>query len=443
MKREFLACLAASIVALPVVVCEVALAQDTGPAPTPELYELILELGLQHSDNRARTDPPGSSETVLVPRMILDLSRAGQRVSLRAAGHADLRLPLDGPFDNEFQANLAGRMNWHLIEESLDWIVENVTSGAPLDLTGQDTPDNRQQTNVFSTGPRWNIRPAAAWSGLLDARYIHSYAEDSDAFNSDRLALAARALRRLGGGRQFSAGVEAAEVRYREDEFSTSDYQRLDLVGRYRATRADFDLDIAAGRTRIDLDRGDRFEGNLVRLRLIRTIDDRHTLVASAGHELSDSVRQLAADIEQLDIPIAGNRRLPIGNEFYVLDNVSLGWRYRLDRLEGSLTVAWRDYQFEVDPVLDNEEHAIDLGMTWRLTPTMAIDGIIGAEQRRFGISDRRDTDARLSLFLVRQFNPRWSGRVGAVRHQRDSNFPGEDSRENIVAIYLAYHAGR
>ena len=441
MKYVTLFCLASIVTMMLAVFCEVTFAQDPGTAP--EFYELTLELGLEHSDNRARTDPPGSSETAVVPRMTLDMSRSGQRVTLRAAGHADLRLPQDGPFDNEFRANLAGRLNWHLIEESLDWIVENVTSGAPLDLTDQDTPDNRQQTNVFSTGPRWIIRPAAPWSGLLDARYIHSYAEDSDAFNSDRLALGARALRRLGGGRQLSAGVEATEVRYREDEFASADYQRYDLVGRYRARRAALDMDIAAGRTRIDLDRGEQFEGNLVRLRLVRTIDDRHTLVASAGHELSDSVRQLAADIEQLDLPIAASRQLPIGNEFYVLDNVSLGWRYRQALLDGSVTVAWRDYQYELDPLLDIEEQAIHLGLTWRLDPTMALEGGIGLDRRRFRITEQRDTDARLSLFLVRQFNPRWSGRIGAVHFRRDSNIVGEDSRENIVAVYLAYHAGR
>lgn len=424
------------------VVCEATFAQDTGPVATPKLYELDLELGLEHSDNRARTSPRGSSETALVPRAIVDLTRSGQRLSTRVAGHAEQRLPLHGPFGNDFQANLAARLNWHLVEESLDWIVENVAAGSPIDLTGQMTPENRQQTNVFSTGPRWVLRPAAAWSGLFDARYIHSYAEDSDAFNSDRLALAARAVRRLGGGRQVSIGVEAAEVWHRDDEFSTADHQRLDLVGRYRTTRADFDLDIAAGRTSIDLDSGERLEDHLVRLRLIWTLDDHHRLVASAGHELSDSVRQLAADIDQLDLPVGGNPRLRIGNEFFVLDSLSVGWRSRFGRLDGSATVAWRDYQFELDPLLDVEELGIHLGLTWRLAPTLALDGGVGVERRHFRLDDQRDTDAWASLFLVRRFNPRWSGRVGALRHQRDSNIPGESSRGNVVAVYLTYHAG-
>jgi hypothetical protein len=443
MKHTFTIYLAAIVAMMLAVVCEVTFAQDPGPVATPELYELDLELGLEHGDNRSRTSPRGSGETALLPRLIVDLSRAGRYTTLRVAGHAEQRLPLHGSFGTNFQANMAGRLNWHLIEGSLDWIVENVASGSPQDLTGQDTPENRQQTNVLSTGPRWVLRPAAAWSGLFDARYIHSYAENSDDFNSDRLALAARAVRRLGGGRQLSAGVEASEVRYRDDEFSSADYQRLDLVGRYRATRADLDLDIAAGRSRIDLDRGERLEENLLRLRLILSIDDRHRLVASAGHELSDSVRQLAADIEQLDLPVAGNRRLQIGNEFYVLDSIYLGWHSRVGRFDGSVTVARRDYQFELDPMLDVEEQSIDLGLTWRLDPTMALEGVVGLERRRFRLEDQRDTDARASLFLVRRFNPRWSGRVGAMRYQRDSNILGESSRENIVAVYLTYHAGR
>ena len=443
MKHGILICPATIVVVMLAAVCELTFAQGSGRTATPELYELTLELGVQHSDNRPRTDPPGPSETALVPRAILDLSRSGHRMSLRAAGHVEQRIPLDGPFGNEFLANMAARLNWHLIPESLDWVVENVTSGAPRDLTEQDTPENRQHTNVFSTGPQWTIRPAAPWSGLLDMRYIHSYAEDSDAFDSDRVALTARALRRLGGGRLLSAGVEATGVRYHEDEFAAEDYDRLDLVGRYRTTRAELDMDIAAGRTRIDVDRGERFERNLVRLRLIWNIDDRHRLVTRAGHELSDSVRQLATGIEQLDLPLAVNRWLPVGNVIYVFDHVSLGWLFRHDFLDTSLTVASRDYQFELDPLLDFEDHAINLGLIWRLGRTMALESELRLQQRRFQRDSRRDNDGRLSLFLTRQFNPRWSGRIGAVHFQRDSNIVGQDSRENIVAVYLAFHAGR
>lgn len=431
------------LIMLLAAVSEVASAQDADPLARPELFELDLDLGLEHSDNRARTSPRGSSETALVPRAIVDLFRSGDRVTTRLAGYVEQRLPLDGSFGNDFQANIAGRLNWHLIEESLDWVVENVASGTPLDLTAQDTRENRQQTNVFSTGPRWIVQPARPWSGLFDARFIHSYAEDSAAFNSNRVLLAARAVRRLGGGRQLSAGVEATEVRYRNSAFSTSDYQRLDLVGRYRTTRDGFDLDLAAGRTRVELDRGGNLEGNLVRLRLIWSVDDRHRLVASAGHELSDSVRQLAADIDQIDLPVSGNRQLQVGNEYYLLDHIALGWRSRMGLLDGTVTVAWRDYQFELDPLLDVEEHGLDLGLSWRLDQTMALEAGFGLERRRFRVTEQRDTDARVALFLVRRFNPRWSGRVGAVRHQRDSNILGQSSRENVVAVYLTYHAGR
>lgn len=422
---------------------ELAQAQESGPATRPELFELDLELGLEHSDNRARTSPRSSDETALVARALLDLYRSGDRLTLRAAGHLDQRVPLHGPFDRDFQANLGARLNWHLIDDSLDWIIENVASGLPIDVTGQLTPDNRQQTNVFSTGPRWVFRPGEAWSGLFDARYIHSHAEDSTTFNSDRLALAARLVRQIGGGRQVSLGAEASEVWYRDEAFDEADYQRLDLVGRYRASRPELDWDIAIGRSRIDLDRGERLEGNLARARMIWSPDERHRLVLSASHELSDSVRQLAADINQLELPIAGNRRLRVGNEFYVLDTAAAGWRTRLGAVDGSVNLAWRDYQFELDPTLDVEEHGLALGLIWRMSNSFELDAQVGLERRHFRVDDQRDTDVWASLFLGRRFNPRWSGRVGTLRHQRDSNLLGGNSRETIVAVYLTYHAGR
>ncbi|MEE4303041.1 MAG: hypothetical protein V2J19_02715 [Wenzhouxiangella sp.] len=410
------------------------------PAPA---FVLDLELGVEYSDNRGRFDPPGPDDTLLIPRLVLDLSRTGRRWQARAQGFAEYRHSLENEFDDEFRANLATLIDWILVPESLIWTFQDVASVEPINLFAVDAPDNLQQTNVLVTGPAWRIRAGTAWEALLDARFIHSYAEEIDGFNSERMSAAARLMRRMTPTRNASLGVEFTDVSYRESPSDLNDYERFDTFARLTSTQARTELDVAAGYTWIEPDHLGSTSSPLLRVAIDWRLLERGGLRLSARHELSDSVRQLTTAIDAIDLPVSHTTRLPVGAELYELDEAELGWYQATERFEWSLAPAWRDYEFATDADLDYREFGGTFLGSWRITPLMILRARVEVERRRFDIDQRRDTDYHGSLFLSRSFTPRWSGRVGAIRHERDSTAPGEDSRENIVAVFVTYHAGR
>lgn len=406
-------------------------------------YVLDLELGVEYSDNRGRFDPPGPEDTALIPRLVLDLSRTGRRWQARAQGFAEYRYSIENEFDDEFRANLATLVDWILVPESLSWTFQDVASVEPINLFAADAPDNLQQTNVLATGPVWRIRPGAAWEALLDARFIHSYAEEIDAFNSERVSAAARLMRRLAPTRNASLGVEFTDVGYREPPTDLNDYERFDTFARLTSVQARTEWDLAAGYTWIEPDHLDSTSSPLLRIAIDWNVVERGGLRLTARHELSDSVRQLTTSIDAIDLPVSHSTRLPVGAELYQLDEAELGWYQTLERGEWSISPTWRDYEFETDSDLDYREVGGAFVSRWQLGPLTAIQARVEIERRRFDIDRRRDTDYQGSVFVSRDFSPRWSGRVGAIRNERDSTAPGEDSRENIVAVFVTFHAGR
>jgi hypothetical protein len=405
-------------------------------------YRLNLELGLLRTDNPLGNSPRGPGDTLLVPRAEFDLHRLGQRWQARGSGYLEYRFALDNVADDEFRANLVAALDWNLLPGSLDWVFHNVASVEPIDFLASDSARNLQQTNVFTTGPTWQIRPQAAWGGLLDARYTHAYAEQTDDFNSDRISLSGRLLHRFDDTRQLSIGAELTEARYR-DVADDADYRRLDLVARYHARAARGEWEVAAGHTRIDPDQGASLSAPLLRFRLFWAYDDRQELRLLALHEFSDSTRQLSGEIDQVGLPFTTVSRLPIGAELYRLTSIEPSWHYRHARGDITIRPFYRGFDFEFAPETDFRERGVDLMGSWRLQPLTTLSASLGMDRRRFQSEQRRDTDLRASLFLARRFAPRWSGRLGLVRYQRSSNIEAADSREMVLAVYLSFHAGR
>lgn len=406
-------------------------------------YLLDLELGAEYSDNRGRFDSDGPDDTAIIPRLVLDLFRSGSLLEARIQGSAEYRNSIDNAFDDELRANLATLVDWNIVDDSLTWTFQDVASVEPINLFAVDAPDNLQQTNVFVTGPTWVVRPGAAWEVLLDARFIHSYAEEVDDFNSERLSGAARLLRRMTPTRTVSAGVEVTDVGYRNPPSDLNDYERLDATVRLTSAQARVEMDLAAGYTWIEPDFLNDTASPLLRLAIDWSVSDQTALRLAARHELSDSVRQLATSIDALDLPISSESRVPVGAELYELDEVELGWHSSHQRGDWSIIPVWRDYEFETETQLDYREFGGALAGNWRVSPVLTVQGRLEAARRRFDLDQRRDTDYHGSLFLSRRFSPRWSGRIGAVRHERDSNAQGADSVENIAAVFVTFHAGR
>ncbi|MFU8831116.1 MAG: hypothetical protein ACNA7J_03060 [Wenzhouxiangella sp.] len=402
-------------------------------------YDLQLELGLEHRDNPLRSEPRGASDTFLVPRATFNLFRLGALWEARGDGFVEYRQSLENTISDEFWANLAAVVDRE-ITPGLEWTFQNVARVEQVDLLAPETEENRQQTNVFITGPNWRIRPRGAWGGALSARYLNSYAEETDEFKSNRFGATGALVRRFDANRQASLGAEFMEVRFTDDD--AFDYRRHDLIGRYDSTQARLELNLAAGYTSIDPDEGSTLTEPLGRVRAIWSVDDRRSIQALAVHELTDSVRHLADEIDQIEVPFLGGPRLPVGPQIYRLSSIEVGWNQRHDRLRWSVTPFYHDFDFPRTVGADFEELGVNFAATLNLARRMSVRTALRVERREFSVNNQRDTDIRASAFLNRRFNPRWSGRIGVVRLERDSNVDGADSRDNMVMLYLTFHAG-
>ncbi len=406
-------------------------------------FRYTLWAGLELSDNRLRSDTQRESEVLSIPQLDFSLHRSTDRLRARGDGVLRIEHSLRGSADLRVRARLGLMLDWSLLPQRLYWTFQNAASVAAIDPLAADGADNRQQTNVFLTGPVLTVGNPDGWSSRMEARAARASAEESGDFDHDRYTVAASLLRRSDAVRTWSLGVEHGDIRFDRNS-RRADFQRQDVLVSYDHQLPQLGLNLVVGHTWIDRVAADRLSNELLRASLRWPVNDSNTLHLDYVDELSDSGRDLVMGIDARDRLLRETRRVLIGPDLHRLRNLELQWTQRGIRSEWSLTSFVREYDYLDTPeVMERDAQGLRLAAFLRLTPTMILHGDVATAQYRFEAPDRRDRDSHMTLSVERLLDPRWSVRVGLGRFQRSSDFAGADYREHVVTLFLVYAHGR
>lgn len=207
--------------------------------------------------------------------------------SARALAQAEYRDYQDDIFSDEAVYYLSSSMLWTISPQRFTWSLEDAYEQVRIDTTQADTPANRANVNVFSTGPDIYIRFTPINTLALGARAGNVYTGSADVDN-DRFSSSARWLYQATSSSTYSLNFQLQDVNY-EDSVRNDDFTRHDLFLRadYRPSRSQYVLD--AGISQINLDRGNDADGSLVRLSWTRQLTPESSFGMSATGEFSDT----------------------------------------------------------------------------------------------------------------------------------------------------------
>jgi hypothetical protein len=407
------------------------------------LYE--LELGGYWSDNRALTTPKSDPGFVLLPRLSFNLFRQGGRIEAQARGMAEYYQWLEDPGDGDLRLRLALAADGAIVPGLFHWTVQNNADMRATDFTRPAIGDNLQQINVFTTGPSLRLRPHGIWSGLVEANYANTYAEEMRDFNSHRLIGSAWLRYKPHERRQFALGVQGTDVQFRHDSPTNPDYDRVDLMARYRSDFRQFGFELVGGRTRISFADGEELSGPMFRGSARIELGENHQLAASAVREYSDTARDLMTDAARFDRPREGRGRSPVRPSQFRVEGADISWRGRFDRTTLWVNSYERDYDYPFELASDPMSHrargvAAQVGHALNATQSIRFDALF--ERRRFKADGRVDHDVYYGVHFDQRLGERWSLRTGVTRFDPDADELGARWVEHMVSVALVRHGG-
>ena len=409
--------------------------------------DYTLYSGIEHSDNINLAANQPISQNVFIPGFNFTLMQQGATIQANVAGDLQYRDYLGNQFTNQTQTQLAGQANWTVLPDRLDLTAQDYAGVQPVDSLVSNGPANLQQTNVFTLGPTLHFRLSETLLGQAELRYINSYAQKTQGFNSQRGEAALRIIKNINPTDQLSANAETRRTTFANAQGGPN-YSRNELFGRYVSKLKKLDVDAAFGWSRLTFDgaAARTVSSPLARLILGWRMTERSALTLSASSQYSDAAEGLMQQPGQDAIVNPGGisggtntGNVVINSQVYLERRLGLAYSFRSERLLFTAAPEYFKLIYANDPTFNQTARGGGLGLDYNLRPTLTLSTYVHAERLSYQTLDRRDRSLGYDVSLIRQVNAHWSWRVSFDHQQRSSSAPNQGFQENRIYFGVAY----
>lgn len=405
---------------------------------------------VSHSDNITRA--PSNERSEVVNSYLAGLAYQERTVDLiaRVLAQGEFRDYRDDIFGDESIFNVNSSALWIISPQRLTWTVEDSFKEEQIDPTAADTPANRANINVFSTGPDFYVRFTPVNTLALGAR-AGTVSTGSVNADNDRFSGSARWLYQATAVSTYSLNFQALDVNY-DDSTLNTDFIRHDIFVRadYRPSRSQYVIDL--GTSKINPEQGRDLDGTLARLSWIRQLTQESRFGISASGEFSDTGTDILARASSLTVAATSPAGLPTASEVptsdLASDVVSSDVYYAkrgeifYNRRGGSFgvdfTAGARDLDFEATAQDRKEiDGRLELDFFYSATTTVTLfTEQLKTEFQSFVREDtERDSGLRFNYRLSRTITLGLEGR----RTERSSTEPAAEYDENRVFFSILY----
>lgn len=397
-----------------------------------------FEVEALHSDNINLSEDNQATETALVPRVSFNFKEEGASIELQARGELERRHYFGNQFDDETRSEFAGQLNWSLLPQRLNLVIEDYLSEEPIDFRGGRYPGNLQRVNVFLGGPSFYARLGDATRFQLDLRGVRTHAEVAPDFDSKRHSAAASLQRDLTPTSKASLNLISTKAEF-DDAPTAVDYTRNDGFVRYegRLRKLEYELDL--GRSRLNRDIGADPTTTIARATVQWQPNSRNRVRFRARHQFADQVQDLVVRLREPDeslVPdLVDSSSSLVSAGVYRQRDAELDYRYRGERVGLRVRPLYRELRYLDRTDADRTEHGTFFQVDYRLRPLVTVFFTGSLRDRDFLNRNEVDRDRVYSLGLSYQMTRHWGWRAEAIRNERKSNVSDQVYKENAVFL--------
>jgi hypothetical protein len=395
------------------------------PVATLAEVNLNAEVTAGYTNNLQR-QPEGEDEVPASLGLVGIWVETTRHVAVDVEGRVDGITYFNDTTDDEVVGQLDASLTWWAVPERFAWVVENVYGQVATDPFQAISPENRENTNFFSTGPDWYIPFGERMRAYLGGRYGMARYELSDT-DSERLLGTAGIDRAVSSKSRMGIQMSSESVDF--DSALQSDFDRQEVYARYEFSRDQqtgglpSGLTVNAGYTWLDGDAGED-SAPLIEVLYSKDLSSSVRVGLELASRFSDAGLEFAAGglpgsgagTDPGVIPQAGvyEERSGLATVDFQRQRTTLGFGVRM-----------ADESYETS-ALDRRRY--DLRLTAERRMTRRLTGSAGVlwsrDQYESGGLDREDTDTEYRLELRRDLGQRSSIAVIGLYASRSSDDP-------------------
>jgi hypothetical protein len=388
---------------------------------------IAVWLGHARSDNAARTSGSGrGSYNALGTRFGLGRDRG--RLAASLVGALEYRAYEDDIAEDERVGGIAANAEVGIVPERFSWRIGESYVQGRSDPFGADTVENRENVNVFETGPSINVGFGGRTSLGVATTYSDRNYGRSTFLDSELLETELGLFRQIRPTTLIGIEATVTDVEY-ESTMMGYDIEAAYLS--YERSLASGAVDLAVGTNKLITElrtvREPYFE-----LSWERTLAARSTLTLSGVSGFTDSGRLLELRPDQVAIDVL------LTSEATNRQQIALDYELDLPRTRVNVGAAVLQDEFEQNTALDSDGDEVHVGITRSLTRLSNLGLDLHKVTRDFTVTgvDNEENFARL------WFSRRFGQRLLMETHVQRSENP-DIYTERLYQVTLIWEFGR
>jgi hypothetical protein len=364
---------------------------------------LAADGGLIYTNNVQRIEG-GSGQTLLLLGLSGDTAREGTRFDYRLASNLGVLKYLGGAYGNEPTGYLDGTGFFKIVPGFFTWIARETYTQVQINPYAAVTPDNLENVNYLTTGPRFTMRPTLRTSVTLDALYSYLSTSSSSPqyVNIDN--------HRYSGNLRIDRAFSETASLYIKGEYEKTDFKdQVDnnnyatgsASGGYKLSNGRTELDVSGGYSRVrvydvliiatgpggsrESRQNEEFDSPIWGLELSRLITPSQRVALTGSQQFTDSAAAFRLGFDQ-PVPFVAPTRVASGEAF---KQRGIGANWRLQASRTSLVVGVSEFQerYVLTPANDRNVKLANALLTRQLSPLLSCDlGLSYENQQQVGV---------------------------------------------------------
>jgi hypothetical protein len=328
------------------------------PAAT---IQVLADAGVGLSSNINRTVEDEKTGVLESVGLRFAAEREGPRLSTDMVGDLAWINFSGGNYASRLTGTATGRATLDVVQDHLQWKVEDNFGQTRRDLFAVPSPDNSENVNFFSTGPDARISLGRLLDVVLGGRFTLVEYEASPADT-----------RRYGGwfgiehelpvGARIGASVTHETVEPRQ-QASFPSYQRSAAFASLAVTGLRTSMNFDAGVNRVDVG-GDLTTGVMGRMQIDREFGEYLHFTLRVGRELTDSGESLSLGPGLLLVQGQQGGSLIQEAQPFINQYLSAAWYIGGARTTIQLYGGWYDEDYQYTNLLDRQRQQLGLSMS-------------------------------------------------------------------------------
>lgn len=406
--------------------CLVLLADHARAQPPSASTDLALRFGAGYSDNILRQQANEESASYKTLGFLFNHQRQGARLNTNFSGDVEVREYSRANVSRERLGSINAFLGVDAVPDVFTWIFDDSYGQGATDPFRPSAPNNRQEINIFRTGPRVNLPIGQRTFMRMQATGARRRFQNTGQLDSDSLGRELGFFRALNRTTEIGLVLNSRDVNY---DIGTASWETDSAAISYQRQLASGSASLRVGRTRFQFGGAER-SSPLVDLAWSRRLGTRSQFTVSAIKTQADPGDGFLRGNAIGSATAEGAENVLLAAGVYTYTNLNISEFVSYERTSVSVTLALGRSQYVNRPGIDNNQRRLNLTVTRQIArrSTLGLNSVIF--EREYGATNIRDVDRYNQLWFRRNIGRRLFVQTTYARNSRygQTNFPYDEN---------------